>query len=355
MKIYKSYFLFNRCWQLVFLISLQFIFQSCANKTYPLQTEQYSFKSVSGLPDYKYLDYWAANPGKKNPSDSVSAALSSSYSPTKSVDVFFIHPTTFTDSEDSSWNAAIDNAAINQKTDMSSILYQASVFNESCRIFAPRYRQAHIRAFFTDKTIAAPYFDIAYQDVKAAFQYYLEYQRNGRPFIIASHSQGTLHAARLLKEFVEGKKLQEQLVCAYIIGLPVSDNYFSILKPCSDSLSTGCIVSWRTYLQGYEPEFVEQEKFKAIVINPLTWTNTTDEISSSENKGGILKNFNKVVPHVVSAQVHGNILWTSKPHIFGKFLLRTKNYHIGDINLFYMNIRNNVRTRINSYQKNYKP
>lgn len=355
MKIYKCYFLFTRCWQLVFLISLQFFLESCANKNYPFQPDQYSFTSVSGIHDYTNLQYWAAHPGKKNPSDSISEALYSSYNPTKSVDVFFIHPTTLTDSEDSSWNAAIDNAAINQKTDMSGILYQASVFNESCRIFAPRYRQAHLRAFFTDKTIAATYLDIAYADVKAAFEYYLKYENKGRPFIIASHSQGTLHAARLLKEFVEGKKLQEQLVCAYIIGLPIPNDYFSILKPCSDSLSTGCFVSWRTYLNGYEPVFVQEEKFKAVVINPLTWTNTTDEISSSANEGGILKNFNKVVPHVVSAQVHGNVLWTSKPHIFGKFLLRTKNYHVGDINLFYMNIRNNVRTRINSYQKNYKP
>ncbi len=355
MKIYKCYFLFKRCWQVVFLISLLFNFVSCANKNYPLQPQEYNFTSVSGLPDYNNLQYWASHPGKKDPSDSVSAALSPSYNPAISADVFFIHPTTLTSKEDSSWNAAIDNAAINQKTDMSSILYQASVFNESCRIFAPRYRQAHLRAFFTDQTTAAPYFDIAYADIKAAFEYYLVHENNGRPFVIASHSQGTLHAARLLKEFVDGKKLQAQLVCAYLIGLPITDNYFSVLKPCNDSLSTGCFVSWRTYLHGYEPVFVQEEKFKAIVINPLTWTNTTEKISSKDNNGGILKNFNKIVPHVVSTQIHGNILWASKPHIFGKFLLRTKNYHIGDINLFYMNIRNNVKTRISIYKKNHNP
>ena len=33
---------------------------------------------------------------------------------------------------------------------------------------------------------------------KAAFQYYLEHYNNGRPFIIASHSQGTYHAKRLI-------------------------------------------------------------------------------------------------------------------------------------------------------------
>ena len=54
------------------------------------------------------------------------------------------------------------------------------------------------------------------EDVKAAFQYYLEHYNNGRPIIIASHSQGTTHAKRLLKEFFDGTALQHQLVAAYL-------------------------------------------------------------------------------------------------------------------------------------------
>lgn len=69
------------------------------------------------------------------------------------------------------------------------------------------------------------------------------------------------------------------------------------------------------------------------------------------NKGGILKNFNKLKKEIVSAEVHGNVLWTSKPKFFGNFLIRTKNYHIGDINLFYMNIREDVKRRIGLFWK----
>ena len=47
------------------------------------------------------------------------------------------------------WNADIDNEELNEKTDNSTILYQASVFNKYCRVFAPRYRQANLQAFFT--------------------------------------------------------------------------------------------------------------------------------------------------------------------------------------------------------------
>ncbi len=42
-------------------------------------------------------------------------------------------------------------------------------------------------------------FEIAYADVKAAFEFYLKIYNNYRPIIIASHSQGTKHTGRLLK------------------------------------------------------------------------------------------------------------------------------------------------------------
>ena len=192
-------------------------------------------------------------------------------------------------------------------------------------------------------------FDTAYTDVKAAFIYYLKNYNKGRPIIIASHSQGTLHAGKLLKEFFEGKPLQKQLVCAYIIGLPVFSNYFMQLKPCKDSTATGCFVSWRTLEEGYEAPFIQTEKLKAYVINPLTWTMDTTLAPAKLNKGGVLKNFNKVIPGLVHAEIHGNILWVNKPKFFGNIFLKTKNYHIADYNLFYDNIRENVGARIHSF------
>lgn len=312
----------------------------------------YNFNAATANPDYSNLNYWAAHPWKTDPSDSIPKPLRKNFVKDSLVDVFFLHPTTLTDKNDSSWNANINDAAINAKTDYSSILYQASVFNQSCRVFAPRYRQAHYRTFFIDEKAAAPYFDLAYEDVKAAFEFYLQHYNGGRPIIIASHSQGTKHAARLLKEFFEGKMLQNKLVCAYIIGLPIPQNYFTTIPACNNAKGTGCIVSWRSFKNGYtEPNFVAKENFKAVIVNPLTWTNDTLPITASHNKGGVLLKFNKVVPKVVSAQIHGNVLWSSKPNVPGKILFNKKNYHAGDINLFYLNIRENVRERIGAFWK----
>gem|GEM_PF-4872180 len=43
----------------------------------------------------------------------------------------------------------------------------------------------------------------------------------------------------------------------------------------------------------------------------------------------------------------------SKPNVFGKILFNKKNYHVGDINLFYLNIRQNVKTRIGAFWKQH--
>lgn len=304
-------------------------------------------------PDYSNLNDWAAHPWKQDMADSIPKPFRNSIYRDSIVDVFFIHPTTLTSKKDSNANADLDDENLNYKTDHSTILFQASVFNEQSRVFAPRYRQAHYGNYLTtDSPRSRSAFDLAYNDVKKAFEYYLQHYNGGRPIIIASHSQGTQHAGRLLKEFFEGKLLMNKLVCAYIIGMPVPDNYFTVLQPCRDSLNTSCFVAWRSFKKGYEGAgYILKEQFKSIVTNPLTWTNDTLYAPRSLNKGSILTKFNKL-GKPVDAQVHRNILWTSKPKFFGSLFLKSKNYHIGDINLFYANIREDVRRRIGLFWKN---
>ncbi|MEP6583403.1 MAG: DUF3089 domain-containing protein [Ginsengibacter sp.] len=326
------------------------IFFSCSSGKFTASSYYASKKTSSNVPDYSNLNYWAAHPFKIDESDKIPKDLKKE-TKDSAADVFFIHPTTYTDKNLSSgWNADINDESLNKKTDRSTILYQASVFNEHCRIFAPRYRQANLKSFYTaDSDSSKKSFDLAYRDIKTAFEYYLQNWNKGRPIIIASHSQGTLHAGLLLKEFFEGKPLQNQLVCAYIIGLPIFSDYFKILRPCEDSSATGCFIGWRTFKEGYEAPFVAKEKGQAIVINPLTWSRDSSLAPSKLNQGGILRNFDKLLPEIVHAQIHGNVLWVNKPHFFGSTFLTIKNYHIADYNLFYKNIRENVGTRIRSF------
>ncbi len=303
--------------------------------------------AAASVPDYSDLRYWAAHPWKKDPSDSFPNTIRGEVIDT-SVDVFFLHPTTLTNKESAGkiWNADINDADLNAKTDFTSILYQASVFNKSCRVFAPRYRQAHLSSFFSKDTASSKAaLELAYRDIKTAFEYYLKYYNNGRPIIIATHSQGTLHGGRLLKEYFENKPLQKQLVCAYIIGLAVPTNYFSTLKPCADSSSTGCFVSWRTFREGYLPDYVKNEKISSWVVNPLTWRMDELPAARKENKGAVLLNYKKIYPHTNGARITNGVLWINKPKVPLGFIYNRKNYHAGDINLFYINIRENVEVR----------
>lgn len=329
---------------------------SCSK--YHAYKRQYQFKSPDGKPDYSDLNYWAAHPWKKDPSDSVPKPLQQEWRDS-TVDVFFLHPTTYTKLISSNGqNADIDNWFINAKTDYSTILYQASVFNQQGRVFAPRYRQAHIKTFFSMNSAKADSaFALAYEDLKTAFVYYLQHWNKGRPFIIASHSQGSLLGERLLKEFFdaptnEAQLLKNKLVVAYIVGWPVPKEYFTSLKMCTDSLQTGCICSWRTFRNNYVPFWLKKEKGNSYVTNPLSWNTTEEFVSRKENKGSVLKNFNKVYPQTTDAQINNGLLYTHKPKFPWSFFYFSKNYHVGDFNLYYMNIRENVSRRIAMFWKN---
>ena len=328
------------------------LFSSCSDK-YLSYKHLYQFKSKDKEPDYSNLNYWAAHPLKWDPSDSVPKPLRKEKRDSL-VDVFFLHPTIYTGKlKDSTLNADINDEYLNAKTDYSSILYQASVFNQHARIYAPRFREAHISAYFSKDTLAAlNAFALAYADIKAAFEYYLKNYNHGRPIIIASHSQGTTHALHLLKDYFENKPLQKQLVAAYLIGMAVPKKSFSSLKVCEEPDQTGCACGWRTLRKGYKPTYVKEEKEFSLVTNPITWKTDTIYASKKMNKGSVLYKFNKVFKKTTDAQVCEGVIWVSRPKFPWSFLYSTKNYHIGDMNLYYVNMRENIEQRITSYFQN---
>ncbi len=309
--------------------------------------------------DYSNLHNWACHPFKKDFGDSVPKPLQQIFVADTSVDIFFIHPTTYLDNtKPFGQNAVIENDVLNHTTDKTAILYQATVFNAAGRLFAPRYRQAHISSYFpkasTDTIEALQAFDTAYADIKTAFEYYLKYLNNGKPIVIASHSQGTTHAKKLLNEFFDGKPLQQKLVVAYLVGMPVEKKWFANILPCNTPTQTNCFCSWRTFKNGYKPDYVLAEKDSVVVTNPITWNTEKPAATRFDNKGSILQNFNKLKYNVVDANIAGNVLWTIKPRFFGNIFLTTKNYHIADYNFYYISIKENVALRIRSYSEHFQ-
>lgn len=318
-------------------------------------------------PDYGNLLYWAASPYKQDASDSIPDFIKGEVR-TQKADVFFIHPTSYVGVDGNlfledfslstlfklrklSWNADLTDEKINDRTDNRTILNQATVFNGSCRVFAPRYRQANIKAFFrrdSDSSRAA--FDLAYSDIKKAFEYYLQHENNGRPIIIASHSQGTLHAIRLLQEYFDGTKLQSQLVCAYIIGYQIPLNSFKHIPLSAAPDAVGGFVTWRCYQKGELPRGIKKEDGNSFCVNPITWTTNTQETQISLSKG-IVVNLKRIAPQGISAQIEPDvkILWITLPENKYKDMSKLKNLHTFDYNLFWLEIRENVNLRISAY------
>lgn len=323
-------------------------------------------------PDYSLAQSWAARPERPGTS-AIHPEGTALIDPKKApVDVFFIHPTSFMSSD--AWNAAITDEPTNERTDSGSIRNQASVFNGCCAIFAPRYRQATVGGFFTrQKTERNKALDLAYRDVLAAFDSYMAHDNAGRPFIIASHSQGSWHAVRLLQDRIDHTPARARFVAAYIIGNAIAEDVFSrdytTIKPCQTATDTGCVISWSSYAEGanaawtrdhterlYGDKYESNAGKRILCTNPLTWTTNTEQAPASLNLGAWAfpkSGHSAPAPKAgyTGARCDNGALFTDQAAqaMAETPLSRMKNEHVLDYQLFYMNIRANADARVKAF------
>ncbi len=336
---------------LLLLLMFTGLITACSKGVYVID-QPFSATPKPPSPDYSNSEHWASLPDKADAADSI--PLKSDLKNLQSAataDVFFIYPTTFTKEAKNQyrWNADVNDKAINTKTQLSTILNQASIFNGSCRIYSPYYRQAHLYSFYaTSETDGQSALDLAYEDVRSAFEYYLKHYNEGRPIVIASHSQGSYHGMRLVKEFFDGKELQKQLVMAYLVGRAIPPDQFETIHPSEKPDDVGAWASWNTYTRKFFPDNYEKYFRKSLSTNPLLWNSSSDFASKELNHGGVGRHFT-FVPQLVDAQNHEGVLWINKPYVTGRFLIRTRRWHVADMNFFYMNIRENVALRISKW------
>lgn len=328
-----------------FAIATTLLLASCAS------VPKGTFDAGTKPPDYSSSIYWAALPVKIDSADAVPLPEWKNEQDDAPVDVFFIHPTTYVGKRGQKrWNADIDDGKVNDGVDKVPIRYQATIFNGAGKVYAPRYRQAHLNTFFTKrKADARKAIDLAYKDVNDAFRYYLDYFNQGRPFIIAGHSQGSLHGINLIKDIIDETSLSDKLIVAYLPGWAVKKDQFATLKPCTTPDEVNCFCSWRTVKEGYLPPLLHMPNLNILVTNPVTWTLDPRPSRKEEQLGGILRDFHTMRTDLVSAWIYEDLLWVTKPHFPGSILLMKKNYHIADYNLFYADVRKNAQDRVRAY------
>jgi hypothetical protein len=318
---------------------------------------------------------WVARPGLV-PNPSLDAPAGFQAAPTPPVDVFFIAPTTYFQNQ--RWNAPLGDAASNGMLDQVA-RQMASPFNGIGAIYAPRYRQATFGAFFADGSPdSLKAFDLAYGDVLAAFDAFQAARGAGkgpqRPFILAAHSQGSLHALRLLKDRFGAPAVQTSLVAAYIIGWPVSveaDLTPVGLKPCETPQATGCVISWQSFgAQGTDTASINgffqastsafgvpRKGTQMLCSNPITGWMGGKEGAREANLGALAfvakdKPLGALLPRLTGASCNkdGFLLLSPNPGApFDERKMPGENYHTYDFLLFWANTRANAEARVSAF------
>ena len=201
------------------------------------------------------------------------------------------------------------------------------------------------------------YMKVGTNDVLAAFKYYLSNLNNGRPFILASHSQGSNVLENIIlnnPDLIDKSKL----VAAYMPGWTFTDDDIAEmgLKLCESPDQTGCLITWNTIGPGGVSPTVKKG---ARCVNPLSWTSQTDEFPASMNieaKIFIDPKKQLLVKNFTAARINkdGALEIPSPRKDVAELLnmsLGKEVYHRYDYDFFFYNIKENVKERCAAYLK----
>ncbi|TXS95866.1 DUF3089 domain-containing protein [Parahaliea maris] len=350
-------------------------------------SEPFDSTILAARPDYGDDRFWAALPDKASAAQLVPEGLPDPAGP-RQADVFYIHPTSYISGK--TWNSPLFSDS--RAWEMVDVILgaQASAFNLCCNVYAPHYRQAALASFLAfDRPDGAAALDLAYADIASAFEEFLA-RIGDRPFVVASHSQGTYHALRLLAEQVDGRAIQQRMVAAYLVGywLPM-DTFGRTMKhiePCNANSDIACVLHWSTYgehgvrrngVPHWYPGGAELSDGKPLLCNnPLNWQREGRRVPASEHPGALyvargggllydllnlptdieLKQLPALLPHWTWAECRDGLLHVAEQvnGPFGEFNSDPRqDYHLADYSLFYQSIRENAWERVARFAAQY--
>lgn len=274
------------------------------------------------------------------------------------VDVFYVFPTIY--SEEKPLNMDIMNRPDLQADAKGLMIAQAGVYSSSANLFAPFYRQTSFVALNANEDMYSnKYFRVGADDVADAFEYYLTHLNQGRPFILAGHSQGSSVMIDLIRNKMGEPELQKKMIAAYLIGcsvMPEDFKNYPWMEPATGAKDTGVVVSYNTQAPGATGSPVL--KSGAFCINPLNWKTDGTPAGREMNLGAVFFDdftgtLKKEIPHYTGARVNVETgsLETMPPDFqqldLGHFPEGV--LHKFDYAFWYRNLENNVAERIKSY------
>jgi hypothetical protein len=173
------------------------------------------------------------------------------------IDCFYVYPTVSTDPTPNS-DMTADAAELNV------VRQQFARFGSVCRPYAPLYRQvtlAGLRARLAAGSAGAALGQgLAYDDVRDAWNHYLEHDNKGRGFVLVGHSQGSYILAELIRREIDGKPVQTRMVSAILLGTTLAvprgkdvGGAFQHVPLCHSASQTGCVITYASFRSTVPP------------------------------------------------------------------------------------------------------
>ena len=331
----------------IFFLSILFVFCSCGINKNIIDSSSYDFpkKDFSSNVNNFQLDYskkrnWAFRSDLDNAYDLLPKNYNYKIDSLFDVSVFYIHPTTLYNSNN--WNADTSYFQHNIAIDL-CLENQASVFAGITELFAPHYREMHIYSY-TDTVNGYKAFNYAYNDVLLAFKYFVENKKNEK-FIIASHSQGTNHAKKLINDYIsKDEGLLNNLILSYLIGMDISKDELPI-SLCNNKEQLNCFLTWRSFNYLYYPSDWKYG-FDLLSVNPITFKSDSLWSNKKSHLGVLLPNKKIIFKKSLTACNVLGLLWVKLPNNVFLNKYKSNSYHKADFNLFWINIRENLEHRL---------
>ena len=278
----------------------------------------------------------------------------------KDADLFLICPTVDTRDE---YNMSMDDEEVKQSFS-GALNMERGIYEDNTRMFAPYYRQAAMKIYNLSPEEREPYLELAYQDVSAAFSWYLENKNEGRPIVLAGFSQGADMCYRILKEYFGDSALQQQLVAVYAIGWPMTEQMiaeYPQIVPAASENDTGVVVSFECESEDVTGTLIIPEDMKALSINPLNWVTDSTPADKSLNTGACFTSYSgkikQEVPELCGCYIdpeRGALKVTDiTPEEYPPILsfLPEGSYHLYDYQFYFRNLQQNVEQRIKAYME----
>ena len=205
------------------------------------------------------------------------------------IDCFYVYPTVSTD--------PTPNSDMTPDPAESNVIHQQFArFASVCRPFAPLYRQVTLAGLRSRMTGGGRFRlaeEMAYDDVRDAWRYYLDHDNQGRGFVLVGHSQGSFILAELIRQEIDGKPIQAKMISAIIPGATIAvpkgqdvGGAFQHVPVCRQASQTGCVIAYSAFRDTVPPPAntlfgrLADPAMTAVCVNPAALSGGSAPVES---------------------------------------------------------------------------